>query len=134
MNQAELRQTRLGITKLINQNKTTIVINRLPLKDNGLGEMLPDPYGTPVDYYVRCRISGEKKYPSTLTPVITGFSEDQQLYILCDFTQGIFRGDYFTYYDNEYEIGPINRIVFLGKTVCYEAPLKLVQPKAVSST
>ena len=127
MNNAMLKQLRLGISQLINQNKTTIIINRLPLKDNGLGEMLPDPFGVPVDFYVRCRISGEKRYPVTLTGVSSGFSTDQQMYILCDFAQGIFREDMFVYNDKKYEIGIINAVYMFNELLCYEAPLKEVQ-------
>ena len=133
MNYHILRQMRIGISQVINQNKTTIMINRLPLKDNGLGEMLPDPFGTPVDYYVRCRISHEKRYPETLSQANHGFSTNQQMYILCDYAQGIFYLDDFEYAGRRYEIGPINYVMYFGKVVSYEAPLKEI-PVSESST
>lgn len=119
-----LSQARAGVTAKIKIDPITVVIPRPPMIDDGFGNMVEDPYGTPVNYRVTVRVSHDRKGPANLESSPTGFSTNLFRYILANYKADIREGDKITYQNKSYMIGPVDPLTFMGGVIGYQAPLK----------
>ena len=115
---------RKGIKKLIDVNKSVIVIYRKPLVDDGMGGLVEDPFGEPVAHSVRCRISHDQVHPPTMQSAPSGFTSDIVRYILIEHNQDIVTDDTFDYNGREYKIGLVDPLEQFGGIIGYQAPLQ----------
>jgi hypothetical protein len=121
---ALLEQSRQGWRLNIEADPTTIIIYRKPIKDNGFGKMIPDPFGSPVPISQKVRISYESEAKDGKGPA--GITERLNRYIFCDWKGDIQRGDLFTANGVSYEIGIIDTVRQNKGLVGFRAPLKNV--------
>lgn len=118
-----LYQLRQGIKKVIDANPANVVFMRKPMKDNGLGEMVEDPYGTPDATAVRVRISKERRGPEGSLPIEVGLSTAGSFYMLSDYQTPIFKNDTFEWSDRRWRLDAVSRIEQMGGVIAYEAPI-----------
>jgi hypothetical protein len=119
-----LDQARKGIKKLIDVNKSIIIIYRKALVDDGFGGLIPDPFGEPIPHSVRCRISHDQVHAPTMQSAPSGFSSDIVRYILIEHNQDIVVDDVFNYNGREYKIGLVDPLEAFGGIIGYQAPLQ----------
>lgn len=119
-----IRQSRAGIKAQIRVNPSIITVMRTAMIDNGMGVMIPDPYGTQETSYITCRISHESKGPDETGTSPAGFSTNLGRMILVAHTTEIIAGDRFDWQSKRYEIGPVDPLMFGNAIIGYQAPLK----------
>lgn len=119
-----IRQARAGIKAQIRVNPSIITVMRTAMIDNGMGVMIPDPYGTQEPSYITCRISHESKGPDETGTSPAGFSTNLGRMILVAHTTEIIAGDRFEWQGKTLEIGAVDPLLFAGKVIAYQAPLK----------
>jgi hypothetical protein len=117
-----LEQSRVGWKLNIEADPATITIYRKPVKDNGFGKMVPNPFGHPVPISQKVRISYESQAADGAGP--GGITEKLNRYIFCDWKGDIKRGDLFTVNGQSYEIGIIDEVRQNKGLVGFRAPLK----------
>lgn len=118
-----LNQLRGGIKTAIDMNPSTVVFMRKPMVDNGLGEMVEDPYGEPVAVTVRGRVSKERRGPEAGTPINTGLSTAGSFFFLTDWKTIIYKNDSFEHSDRRWRLDAVSRIEQAGGVIAYEAPM-----------
>lgn len=123
MNQALLAQKRKGIQSEINRSPEAIIIYRKPLVDNGFGELVENPYGTPIPYNIKCRLSHEKKGPDTEVSMPSGLSTALVRFILVDYKTTIKEHDTFEALGKGFRIGKVDPLKKFGGILGYQAPL-----------
>jgi hypothetical protein len=125
LNRELLAQARKGIQKLIDENKTTIIIYRKSLIDDGFGGEVEDPSdeGTPIT--IRCRISHEKEGPEKLNSAPPGLSTNLSRFIMVNYKTLIFENESFEddTIEKSFKIGPVDPLRKFGGTTAYQAPL-----------
>lgn len=123
MNQALLVQKRKGIQDKINKSPEAIIIYRKPMTDNGFGDLVEDPYGTPVPYNVRCRLSHEQEGPQTQINAPSGLSTALVRFILVDHKTTIYENDTFEALGKKFRIGVVDPLKKFNGILGYQAPL-----------
>lgn len=120
---AKLHQARNGIKKLINANKTIIIIHRKPLTEDGFGGEVEAPFGVPAGITVKCRLSHDSYKPEKLGETSTGFTSDIIRYILVDHNQDIVQDDVFEALNKQWKIGLVDPLYAFEKIIGYQAAL-----------
>ena len=119
----ELQQARKGIKKLVNSNRTIIIIHRKPLTGDGFGGEVEDPFGAATGITVKCRLSHDAIAPAQLGEVSSGFTSDPILYILVDNAQDIVQDDIFEALSKKWKIGLVDTLHAHNGIIGYQAPL-----------
>lgn len=118
-----LKQARNGVKKLIEESPETIVIIRQPMKDDGFGGQVPDPFGTPTEHTYKVRIAHERGNPDMLTDTSAGMSTNLQRHLLADYLTDIKHGDIFEALGRSWKIGPVDPLKKFNGVIGYQAPL-----------
>jgi hypothetical protein len=118
-----LKQARNGVKKVINESPENILIVRQPMTDDGFGNQVPDPFGTPTEHNYKVRISHERGNPSILTDTSAGMSTNLQRFIMADYQADIEYGDVFEAIGRSWKIGPVDPLKKFGGIIGYQAPL-----------
>lgn len=116
-------QERYGLKFSIDERPTTIILYRTSLIDNGLGEMVPDPFGTPAEVTYRVRISNERTAPPGNTNVPSGLSSAMGKMITSDWNSPIYEGETFEDDDVTWRIGAVRVLKCKAGILGYQAPL-----------
>lgn len=118
-----INQLREGTIKAIKESPSVVIVKRNPTKDDGDGNIIIDPFGTPAYSTVRVRISHEKSGTQKLEENNAGLSTNFSLFVLTDWTCPLLEGDSFYKDGNGYRVGPINKNEKFGKIYSSTAPL-----------
>jgi hypothetical protein len=118
-----LKQARNGVKKVINESPENILIIRQPMTNDGFGNQVPDPFGTPTEHNYKVRISHERGNPSILTDTSAGMSTNLQRFIMADYQADIEYGDVFEAIGRSWKIGPVDPLKKFGGIIGYQAPL-----------
>lgn len=116
-------QARKGIKKLVNANRTSIIIFRKPLKDDGFDGEIEDPFGVAAAVPVKCRLSHDAIQPEKLGEAPSGFTSDIIRYILVDHNQDVVQDDEFEALDKRWKIGLVDSLYSFSLIIGYQAPL-----------
>jgi hypothetical protein len=122
----QLNQARRGIKKLIDQNKSSIIISRQAMVDDGFGGLVPDPLGVPTEINVTCRLSHDQIKPGSISESPAGVTSDPIRYILTDHNQDIQENDIFEAIDKTWKIGIVDQLYAFGGLIGKQAPVILV--------
>ena len=133
MNYQMLDQARRGIINQINENPESIIVFRKPVTDNGFEKFVEDPYGTPVPFPVKCRISKEVRGPEGFSPNAVGLSTAGSWFITVDWKTIIYKDDVFEARDRQWRIGAVTQIKQYGGVIKYQAPLIEAETVEVST-
>lgn len=123
MNEAALIQQRKAVQQIIDENSVTLRIGRKPLVDNGVGQMVDNPYGIDTITEVKGRIAKQQRFPEGYGVNAAGFSIVGSWYLLVNHNAVIYKDDKFYARDRGWKIGPVAEIVRFGGVIAYEAPL-----------
>jgi len=111
------------LAEVICNGLSQIIIYRKPVKADGFGGYVEDPYGTPVPYNVKCRISKEVRGLEGFSENAVGLSTAGSWFILVDFKTQIYKDDIFEARDRQWRIGAVTQIKQYGGIIAYEAPV-----------
>jgi len=129
-----LAQERAGIVEVIMENPEILILERLPLVDNGHGSMVENPYGTPTQHVVTCRISHESKIPLKPDVVPAGLGTNMSRFILVDWETIIYAEDSITdYLGKRWNIGLIDPLLAFGEIIGYQAPIMCAENETGST-
>jgi hypothetical protein len=120
---ARLRQLREGIAMLIAEDPSIIGISRKPMKDNGMGGQVEDPYGTPTTFKARVLLSHESSSVPENKETPVGLGTNLSMYVLTDHTAPLLEGDTFAALGSSWTVGPLNTLRYLGYVYATEAAL-----------
>jgi hypothetical protein len=119
-----LTQERVGIIEIIMENPETLILERLPLVDNGHGQMVENPYGTPVQHTITGRISHESKIPLKPDAVPAGLGTNMSRFLLVDWETIIYTEDSIVdYLGKRWRIGLLDPLLAFGEIIGYQAPI-----------
>jgi hypothetical protein len=120
-----LKQARDGIQRLINESPEIITIKRQALIDDGFEGQVENPFGTPTEYKIKCRLSHERKFPGNFQTAPVGLSTNLARYILVNYKTVIYEGDVFEAIGKGFRIGVVDILKKFDDTkiIGYQAPL-----------
>ena len=122
-NAALLKQARDGVIANINVSPVVIIIQRMPLINDGFGGEVPDPFGTITESSYKVRISHERKGPASFDLVDAGLSTNLSRFIFTDYRADIREGDIFEAIGKNFKIGSVDPLYKYNGIVGYQAPL-----------
>jgi hypothetical protein len=120
----ELKQARASIRAKIRENPSSIIILRTPMVDNGFGGEIPDPFGDPIEYVYKVRLSHERKTVAEAETTPAGFSTNLSRFILADYKAVLIDGDIFDAIGKSWQIGKVDPLYAFGGIIGYQAPLR----------
>ena len=124
LNPALLSQARKGISAIISENKESIILFRKGTTDDGFGNKIENPYASPSEIVLVCRISHESKGPFFVSENPAGQSTDFQRYILADHKANVQAGDTFTYDSKGWIVKDVDTLKKFGGIIGYQAKIK----------
>jgi len=124
LNQQALKQMRLAVAKVINENPEKIIIWVQPEIDNGFGGKMADPFGKPVPTIKRGRICDSSNGLDFVVPNTLGFSDGNSCFFLTDHTTIIEPETKFEARGTMYRIVKVNTIHRFGGVVCFQYMIK----------
>ena len=121
----QVTQARRAITFKIKENPSYITVQRTGLVDDGFGNMVPDPFGTPEEKHFKVRISHERAQPEMAQNSSAGLSTNLQRFIIAGYKDEIKEGDVFGHDATAkvYRIGPVDPLEKFGAIIGFQAPL-----------
>lgn len=111
------------VQRSINESPETIIFWRKPLVDDGCEGLVVDPFGDPVPYTVKCRLSHERKFPGNYDPAAVGFSTNLARFILSNWNNPLIEDDTFEAIGKEFRIGAVDILKKFGGIIGFQAPL-----------
>ena len=131
----QVAQARRAITFKIKENPSFITVLRQAMVDDGFGNQVPDPFGTPEEKHFKVRITHERAQPEMAQNSSAGLSTNLQRFIIAGYKDLIQQGDVFGHEatGKVYRIGPVDPLEKFGAIIGYQAPLTeagdVVQPE-----
>ncbi|MGE5847229.1 MAG: hypothetical protein ACM34O_10925 [Ignavibacteria bacterium] len=126
--EAMLAQERAGIVEVIMENPDELTLERIPLVDNGHGQMVENPYGVPVQYTIIGRISHESRIPLKPEAVPAGLGTNMSRFLLVDWETIIYNEDEIVnYLGKRWRIGLIDALLAFGEIIGYQAPIMIAE-------
>ena len=121
----QVTQARRAIAFKIKENPSFITVLRQAMVDDGFGNQVPDPFGTPEEKHFKVRITHERAQPEMAQNSSAGLSTNLQRFIIAGYKDVIQQGDVF---DHEatgkvYRIGPVDPLEKFGAIIGYQSPL-----------
>jgi hypothetical protein len=122
-----VKQLRDGVQQLILENPTMLTVKRYPLKDNGMGQMIPDMESVPYVFVARVRLSHESSSIARNSSTPAGSGTSLSMYVLTDFSAPLQEGDCIDALGEHWTVGPVNVMRYLMRIHSTEAPLVKVE-------
>ena len=124
-NKQHLKQVRKGFIDLINESPITLYKQVYPMVSDGKGGMIENPFGTPTNVSIKCRISHERGIivPKNNTTA-NGFSTNLERFVQVDYKTTITNGMNLKDFEGVvYKIGAVDPLIKFGGIYGYQAPL-----------
>lgn len=118
-NRLLLQQARDGIKKHIEQSPSDIIINRVPLIDNGLGGQCPDPTGVAAPITIVGRMAKESRIVQAIKAAPSGLDSGATMYLIIPHDKTISEGEQFS----GWRVGLVTPIKKFGGIIAFEAAL-----------
>lgn len=109
-----MRQLKAGAKKIIDAAKVTLLVYRIPLVDNGLDELVPDPYGTADAHTVTGRVVMERSTVPNLSEGAIGLEEAVSYFLLTLPEEDIQVDDTFEHNGRKWRVVTVDKIVMSG--------------------
>jgi len=121
----QVTQARRAIAFKIKENPSFITVLRQAMVDDGFGNQVPDPFGTPEEKHFKVRITHERAQPEMAQNSSAGLSTNLQRFIIAGYKDLIQQGDVFGHEatGKVYRIGPVDPLEKFGAIIGYQAPL-----------
>ena len=124
MNQAALRQARLAVQKVINENPEEIKIIEQPKINNGFGDKMDDPFSEPLIKITRGRFCDSSNGIDFLNVNSVGFGDGNSSFLLMDYKSAIKSGLTIEGNNSIFKILNVNPIYRFGGLLCYQCLIK----------
>jgi hypothetical protein len=129
-----LAQERAGLLEVILENPETLILERLPLVDNGHGQMVENPFGTAVQHTITGRISHESRIPLKPDAVPAGLGTNMSRFLLVDWETIIYAEDSIVdYLGKRWCIGLLDPLLAFGEIIGYQAPIMVAENETGST-
>jgi len=118
---SRLYQMRMGMERLIEEDKDIGSITRDMKTDNGRGQLIPS--GEKKNHRVVCRVGYQSGGVWAAKQSEAGLTIDTTPYVLARFDANIDQDDELEWRGKKYTVGVVSRPSFGGGFVCTQAPL-----------
>jgi hypothetical protein len=122
-NAALLNQSRKAVALEINASPTILSATRQPLVDDGLGNMVPDPTGIPIEVTCRCRVAQERSAVAQSESYPAGLDTAFSYYLVMSHDDFLTEGDEVVYQNDGYRVDVVTSVKKFGGVVRYRARL-----------
>lgn len=122
-NSALLNQSRKAVALEINASPSILVGTRQPLVDDGLGNMIPDPAGPPIEVTCRCRVAQERSAVAQSESYPAGLDTAFSYYLVMRHDDFLAEGDEVVYQNDGYRVDVVTAVKKFGGIVRYRARL-----------
>jgi hypothetical protein len=122
-NSALLNQSRKAVALEINASPSIMTATRQPLVDDGSGNQIPDPTGTPITVTCRCRVAQERSAVAQSDAYPAGLDTAFSYFLVMSHNDFLMEGDVVTYQNDSYKVDVVTSVKKFGGVVRYRARL-----------